>query len=478
MNKKGFTLIELLAVIVILAILALIVSPIISGVITNAKLSAAERSLEGYAQSIELAQAKYQSKNGGNITKDINELSVEGKSIEKIKNQTVLINDAGIVDSITATVDGFICEYKASTGATCTKGELVDNTSTLASDYLTKAGITTDEEILKVKTVNFYNDGRTFDGTSIDVSDGNNGKVLLYKVVNASDSTKYDINIVSNENIYFPSNSERLLRFVTSSLDSNVTSINFNNAIDTTRVTTMARMFHSMKKIESLDLSSFNTSKVTTMTAMFCGCGSLNSLDLSNFNTSKVTDMSSMFSDLGMDSNNISLDISNFDTSKVTTMVEMFDGMAWYANNSILKMPNFNTSNVTDMSRMFENCPIYNDQVASSISNFDTSNVTTMAGMFRDSFSLDNIQLDLSKWNTSNVTNMTYMFSGLGKASPNLYINNFDFSKVSQYNFLFSNMDANSKIYVKDLTTQQCVLNLSSLNRPSTWTTDNVLINQ
>src|SRR5574344_494376 len=368
MNKKGFTLIELLAVIVILAILALIVSPIISGVITNAKLSAAERSLEGYAQSIELAQAKYQSKNGGNITKDINELSVEGKSIEKIKNQTVLINDAGIVDSITATVDGFICEYKASTGATCTTGELVDNTSTLASDYLTKAGITTDEEILKVKTVNFYNDGRTFDGTSIDVSDGNNGKVLLYKVVNASDSTKYDINIVSNEYIYFPSNSERLLRFVTSSLDSNVT--------------TIARMFHSMKKIESLDLSSFNTSKVTTMTAMFWGCGSLNSLDLSNFNTSKVTDMSYMFSNSDKFS---TIDLSNFDTSNVTNMSYMFANML---NLSSLNIDKFNTSKVTNMEGMFLSCQ---KLLTLDLNSFNTSSVTNMVSMFIDMINVTTI---------------------------------------------------------------------------------------
>src|SRR5574344_928501 len=112
--KKGFTLIELLAVIVILAILALIVSPIISGVITNAKLSAAERSLEGYVSAVELAEINYQTKNGGNITTNVDDFTVEGKSI-------------GIVDKVTATVDGFNCVYNKDTGATCTNGELVDN---------------------------------------------------------------------------------------------------------------------------------------------------------------------------------------------------------------------------------------------------------------------------------------------------------------------------------------------------------------
>ena len=42
-NKKGFTLIELLAVIVVLAIIALIATPIVMNTIKNAKKEAAER---------------------------------------------------------------------------------------------------------------------------------------------------------------------------------------------------------------------------------------------------------------------------------------------------------------------------------------------------------------------------------------------------------------------------------------------------
>src|SRR5574344_1665642 len=131
--KKGFTLIELLAVIVILAILALIVSPIISGVITNATLSAAERSLEGYVSAVELAEINYQTKNGGNITTNVDDLTVEGKSIDKVTNKTVVIDASGIVDKVTATVDGFNCVYNKDTGATCTNEELVDNPVDTAS---------------------------------------------------------------------------------------------------------------------------------------------------------------------------------------------------------------------------------------------------------------------------------------------------------------------------------------------------------
>jgi len=57
MRKKGFTLIELLAVIVILAIIALIATPIVMNVIENAKKGAAERTAENYVDAVEIAIA-------------------------------------------------------------------------------------------------------------------------------------------------------------------------------------------------------------------------------------------------------------------------------------------------------------------------------------------------------------------------------------------------------------------------------------
>ena len=53
MKKKGFTLIELLAVIVILAVIALIATPMILGVIEKAKQGAAEQSALGYIDAVE-----------------------------------------------------------------------------------------------------------------------------------------------------------------------------------------------------------------------------------------------------------------------------------------------------------------------------------------------------------------------------------------------------------------------------------------
>ena len=57
-NKKGFTLIELLAVIVVLAIIALIATPIVMNTIKNAKKGAAERSADSYIKQVETAIAE------------------------------------------------------------------------------------------------------------------------------------------------------------------------------------------------------------------------------------------------------------------------------------------------------------------------------------------------------------------------------------------------------------------------------------
>ena len=51
--NKGFTLIELLAVIVILAVIALIATPTILGVIETARKGAAESSAYGYVDAVE-----------------------------------------------------------------------------------------------------------------------------------------------------------------------------------------------------------------------------------------------------------------------------------------------------------------------------------------------------------------------------------------------------------------------------------------
>ena len=59
--KKGFTLIELLAVIIILAIIALITTPIILNVVSDARLNSKANSTSGIMEAVKLAYAQNQS---------------------------------------------------------------------------------------------------------------------------------------------------------------------------------------------------------------------------------------------------------------------------------------------------------------------------------------------------------------------------------------------------------------------------------
>lgn len=69
-NQKGFTLIELLAVIVILAIIALIATPIILNVVNNSRKGAARDSAFGVIKAVQLGYTEALAQ-GGNIPSEI-----------------------------------------------------------------------------------------------------------------------------------------------------------------------------------------------------------------------------------------------------------------------------------------------------------------------------------------------------------------------------------------------------------------------
>lgn len=100
MNKKGFTLIELLAIIVILAIIAVITTPIILGIIDEAKIKSAKNSVYGIEKSAQLHYSKKQLDNSydpmvnSNILAD---LEYSGKEFENYLyyGYGVYVNDKG-----------------------------------------------------------------------------------------------------------------------------------------------------------------------------------------------------------------------------------------------------------------------------------------------------------------------------------------------------------------------------------------------
>src|SRR5574344_2479357 len=75
--KKGFTLIELLAVIIILAVIALIATPIVLNVVDNAKESARKSSVAGFADAVKLVRTEAQFNNLPFNDNDLSDLSIE-----------------------------------------------------------------------------------------------------------------------------------------------------------------------------------------------------------------------------------------------------------------------------------------------------------------------------------------------------------------------------------------------------------------
>ncbi len=117
------------------------------------------------------------------------------------------------------------------------------------------------------------------------------------------------------------------------------------------------------------------------------------------------------------------------DTSNVTSMYEMFSNCN---NLTSLDLSSFNTSNVTYMGFMFANC--YDLISINFGDNFDTSKVTGMDGMFSRSSGLTS--LDLSSFDTSNVTHMGWMFSHCNNLTS-LDLSSFNTSAVTSMDGMF-----------------------------------------
>ena len=130
MKRKGFTLIELLAVIVILAIIALIATPIVLHIIENSKEASVKRSVKNYLDGVEQAvsledlngkvvkNGKYYIMNNGNICS--NELIDNKCSETEIKidvkgnkptSGIIFITDGTVTGDTTLIMSGYYIKY-------------------------------------------------------------------------------------------------------------------------------------------------------------------------------------------------------------------------------------------------------------------------------------------------------------------------------------------------------------------------------
>ena len=152
-KNKGFTLVELLAVIVILALIALIATPIILNVINDAKKQAAKDSAYGYMDAVEkyIVSSELEDKSIQDGTYRVEELNSMGVSVKgstpdngniEIKNSSVKSYDIGIdgyavsngeVKKVSTTKkfeNGTAVYYNPETETKCKSSEAVSTTGT------------------------------------------------------------------------------------------------------------------------------------------------------------------------------------------------------------------------------------------------------------------------------------------------------------------------------------------------------------
>lgn len=91
MKKKGFTLIELIGVLVVIAVISIIATPLVMNIIRNSKESSRKRSIDNYGKAIELAVTSYLLDNGKFPT-DVSQLNIE-YSGSKVECGVEYIND-------------------------------------------------------------------------------------------------------------------------------------------------------------------------------------------------------------------------------------------------------------------------------------------------------------------------------------------------------------------------------------------------
>ena len=138
--NKGFTLIELLAVIVILAMIALIATPIILGIINDAREGAKKRTAELVVSTVETAYSAAYMANNGNapaIGGVVEKFSMDGAKMCAGNETSPDTCEGEAAGSIVVSMDGVSC-------TTTTTGNTLAVSCSVGNDVIasTPAGLT------------------------------------------------------------------------------------------------------------------------------------------------------------------------------------------------------------------------------------------------------------------------------------------------------------------------------------------------
>ncbi len=215
MKRKGFTLIELLAVIVVLAVIALIATPIVLNLVKTAKIGSAEQSVTGYVKAVEntIIKDMLDDKNISDGTYKYDSLEVDISGKRPTSGEYIVKN--GKVESGNFCVDGYYIEYKngqskkisdtceelyqvyesgtaiyfnPETGKVCNQNDAVSTTGTRTGCM---KWYTFNDEGSKTETVNMILDHNTTAGVAYN-STNSNSEMKEVKAALESDTSTWD----------------------------------------------------------------------------------------------------------------------------------------------------------------------------------------------------------------------------------------------------------------------------------------------
>ncbi|MCI5677739.1 MAG: prepilin-type N-terminal cleavage/methylation domain-containing protein [Candidatus Faecisoma sp.] len=219
-KKKGFTLIELLAVIIVLAIIALIATPIIFNVIENAKIKSLENSCYGVIDAIRTKYAEGLLNLNKITNGNVNELTVSGE--KPIAGTWTIYNSK---DSVEKGIKIEGVKFASMKDYVCTN---VNSDGTINSNVTcTKENDVSSEPILKEKLLG------TNDSNVVTSGDG------LYSKTTSTGTTYYFKGAVENNYVKFADkvwrivriNEDGTMRLITQ--DNVISSQKFNSAYNT-----------------------------------------------------------------------------------------------------------------------------------------------------------------------------------------------------------------------------------------------------
>ena len=272
-----------------------------------------------------------------------------------------------------------------------------------------------------------YSDGELVIQNETDETDSSREIVATYQNLEANNGSQpwsahaTDITSVTVNTGFYPKSMANWFKGC-----SNLTTVNNAHLIDTGKQTTSIQsMFEGCRKLESVDVSTWDTSKITSMATAFSQCEKLEALDVGGWNTSNVTNFGNTFNYCKKIEN---LDVGRWDISKATNLSSTF----WHCEKlQTLDVSRWDTANVTNFSGTFGYCSVIDGL---DVSGFNTSKATSMANMFDCSYGITG--LDVSNFDTGNVTAMNSMFTGT--KCETIDVSHFDTGKVKQMRYMFS----------------------------------------